>query len=85
MGYIPAAPTRPRCGAEWIAVDGKTASCGSGTPGRRALVHPRKARPGCVALETSGFAAAMRHWLWLYPIVEIVHILGFVLLIGAQR
>src|SRR5262245_17805771 len=25
----------------------------------------------------------MRHWLWLYPIVEILHILGFVLLIGA--
>jgi hypothetical protein len=25
----------------------------------------------------------MRHWLWLYPIVEIAHILGFVLLVGA--
>lgn len=36
-----------------------------------------------VALETSGFAAAMRHWLWLYPAVEILHILGFVLLVGA--
>jgi len=36
-----------------------------------------------VALETSGFAQAMRHWLWLYPIVEIVHIVGFVILVGA--
>jgi hypothetical protein len=25
----------------------------------------------------------MRHWLWLYPVVEIAHILGFVLLVGA--
>jgi hypothetical protein len=25
----------------------------------------------------------MRHWLWLYPFVEIMHILGFVLLVGA--
>jgi hypothetical protein len=28
-------------------------------------------------------AVAMRQWLWLYPIVEIVHILGFVFLVGA--
>ncbi|MGH9005571.1 MAG: DUF6644 family protein [Acidimicrobiia bacterium] len=34
-------------------------------------------------LEGSGLAAAMRHWLWLYPIVEIAHILGFVFVIGA--
>ena len=25
----------------------------------------------------------MRQWHWLYPIVEIVHILGFVVLVGA--
>jgi hypothetical protein len=25
----------------------------------------------------------MRQWLWLYPIVEIVHIIGFVVLVGA--
>jgi hypothetical protein len=25
----------------------------------------------------------MRQWLWLYPIVEIVHIVGFVVLVGA--
>ena len=28
-------------------------------------------------------AQAMRHWLWLYPGVEIVHILGFELLVGS--
>src|SRR5262245_51656324 len=36
-----------------------------------------------VWLETSEVAVAMRHWLWLYPIVEIVHIVGFVILVGA--
>jgi hypothetical protein len=36
-----------------------------------------------VWLETSGLAVAMRQWLWLYPIVEIVHIVGFVILVGA--
>jgi Family of unknown function (DUF6644) len=46
-------------------------------------VHPPEGPAWLVALETSGFAAAMRHWLWLYPIVEIMHILGFVLLVGA--
>ncbi len=35
------------------------------------------------ALEHSGLAAQMRHSLWLYPIVEILHISGFVLLVGA--
>src|SRR5262245_65613127 len=25
----------------------------------------------------------MRQWLWLYPIVEILHILGFVVLVGS--
>lgn len=34
-------------------------------------------------LEHSSLAGAMRHWLWLYPIVEIVHISGFVMLVGA--
>ena len=36
-----------------------------------------------VWLETSGLAQAMRQWLWLYPIVEIAHITGIVLLVGA--
>jgi hypothetical protein len=36
-----------------------------------------------VWLESSEFAAAMRQWLWLYPIVEIVHITGIALLVGS--
>jgi hypothetical protein len=36
-----------------------------------------------VYLEGSAVAVAMRQWLWLYPIVEIVHIIGFVFLVGA--
>ncbi len=34
-------------------------------------------------LEASGIAVAMRDWTWLYPIVEIAHIIGFVVLVGA--
>ena len=34
-------------------------------------------------LESTALARAMREWLWLYPTVEIVHILGFVVLVGA--
>lgn len=33
-------------------------------------------------LEQSSLAGAMRHSLWLYPIVEIVHIAGLALLVG---
>jgi hypothetical protein len=36
-----------------------------------------------VWLETTALAGAMREWLWLYPAVEIVHISGIVLLVGA--
>jgi hypothetical protein len=36
-----------------------------------------------VWIETTALAGAMRHWLWLYPLVEIVHIVGFVILVGA--
>lgn len=36
-----------------------------------------------VWLESTSLAVAMRQWLWLYPIVEIVHIGGFVVLVGA--
>ena len=35
------------------------------------------------ALEGSGVARAMREWLWLYPSVEIVHIVGISLLFGS--
>jgi hypothetical protein len=34
-------------------------------------------------LEQVGIAVAMRDSLWLYPTVQTVHILGFVLLVGA--
>ena len=34
-------------------------------------------------LESTSIAVAMREWTWLYPIVEISHILGFVMLVGA--
>ena len=36
-----------------------------------------------VWLESSSFAAAMRQWMWLYPIVEIVHVTGIALLVGS--
>lgn len=35
-----------------------------------------------VWLESTGLARVMREWLWLYPAVEIVHILGLVVLVG---
>lgn len=35
-----------------------------------------------VWLESTPLAEAMRQWLWLYPIVEIIHILGLVVLVG---
>jgi hypothetical protein len=46
-------------------------------------MHPPSGPAWAVWLETSGVAVAMRQWLWLYPAVEIVHILGFVVLVGA--
>jgi len=35
------------------------------------------------AIERLPLAVAMRHDLWLYPIIEIVHITGFVTLVGS--
>jgi hypothetical protein len=35
------------------------------------------------ALEASGIGRAMREWIWLYPSVEIVHIVGIGLLFGS--
>src|SRR4029079_2262602 len=35
------------------------------------------------ALEASAVGQAMRQWLWLYPAVEVVHILGIALLFGS--
>jgi len=46
-------------------------------------MHPPSGPAWLVWLETSGLAVAMRQWLWLYPAVEIVHILGFVIVVGA--
>jgi len=36
-----------------------------------------------LALEQAPIAVAMRQELWLYPAVEIVHIVGFVVLVGS--
>jgi uncharacterized protein DUF6644 len=46
-------------------------------------MHPPSGPAWAVWLETSGLAVAMRQWLWLYPAVEIAHIVGFVVLVGA--
>lgn len=46
-------------------------------------MHPPVGPAWLVWLETTSLAVAMRQWLWLYPIVEIVHIVGFVVLVGA--
>ena len=46
-------------------------------------MHPPSGPAWLVWLETSSVAVAMRQWQWLYPIVEIVHIIGFVVLVGA--
>lgn len=46
-------------------------------------MHPPSGPAWLVWIETTEFAAAMREWLWLYPIVEILHILGFTVLVGS--
>ena len=46
-------------------------------------MHPPSGPAWAVWLETSPVAVAMRQWLWLYPTVEIVHIVGFVVLVGS--
>jgi Family of unknown function (DUF6644) len=47
------------------------------------VTHAPTGAAWLVWLETSAVAGAMRGSLWLYPIVEIVHIVGFVVLVGA--
>ena len=47
------------------------------------MSHPPQGPAWLVWLETSRLAALMRESLWTYPIVEIVHIVGFVILVGA--
>ncbi len=34
-------------------------------------------------LENSALSAAIRQWVWLYPIIETVHILGLAILFGS--
>ena len=46
-------------------------------------MHPPVGPAILVWLETSGLATLMRQSQWLYPIVEIVHIVGFVTLVGS--
>jgi len=46
-------------------------------------MHPPSGPAWLVWLETTGVAFAMRDWLWLYPIVEILHIIGLAVLVGA--
>jgi hypothetical protein len=46
-------------------------------------MHPPTGPAWLVWLETTDLAVAMRQWLWLYPIVEILHILGLALLVGS--
>jgi hypothetical protein len=48
-------------------------------------MHPPVGPAWLVWLETSRLAAEMRQSLWLYPIVEIVHILGLAILVGWAR
>jgi hypothetical protein len=46
-------------------------------------MHPPAGPAWLVWLESTPLAEAMRQWLWLYPTVEIMHILGLVVLVGA--
>jgi hypothetical protein len=46
-------------------------------------MHPPEGAAWLVWLETSAVAVSMRQWQWLYPIVEILHILGFIVVVGA--
>lgn len=47
------------------------------------MTHAPQGAAWLVWLETTQIAALMRGSLWLYPIVEIAHIVGFVVLVGA--
>ena len=43
-------------------------------------MHAAAGPAWAVWLEATAVGIAMRQWLWLYPAVEIVHIVGFVVL-----
>jgi len=46
-------------------------------------MHPPSGPAWLVWLELTGLGEAMRKSAWMYPIVEIIHILGFVIVVGA--
>jgi hypothetical protein len=46
-------------------------------------MHPLSGPAWLIWLESSGLGQMMRKSAWMYPIVEIVHIVGFVILVGA--
>src|SRR5687768_12743339 len=46
-------------------------------------MHPPAGPAWQVWLESTGLAVAMRQWMWLYPTIEILHILGFIVLVGS--
>lgn len=46
-------------------------------------MHPPVGPAWLVWLELSGLGEMMRKSAWMYPIVETLHILGFVMLVGA--
>jgi hypothetical protein len=46
-------------------------------------MHDATGATGLAWIERSALGVAMRHDLWLYPSVEIVHIWGFVMLAGS--
>jgi hypothetical protein len=45
--------------------------------------HAASDHPLLVSLQQSSLGAAMRESMWLYPAVEILHIFGFILLVGS--
>lgn len=46
------------------------------------MEHAASTHPWLVALEGSGLGQAMRQSALLYPLVEVLHILGFIALVG---
>lgn len=47
------------------------------------MEHAAEAGGWLAALQASGLGAALRSSLWLYPLVETLHVLGLALLVGA--
>src|SRR5207247_1119142 len=67
----------------WSGYDASRVLSLSGVIREAGYGHPPSGPAWLVWLETSAAAVAMRQWTWLYPAVEIVHIVGFVTLVGA--